>query len=87
MSTETILKDMTEQFFNDLDALLNTCELASDERLFLEELAVFMVFPDRDPSKDPRNVFARSINSLKKNQCFLRYKNLINEYQRKMEEK
>jgi hypothetical protein len=78
---------MTEHFYKDLDALLNTCELASDERLFLEELAEFMVFPDRDPAKDPRNVFARSINSLKKNKCFLNYKNFIYEYQRKMEKK
>ena len=76
---------MIEQFYKDLDALLNTCKLQSDERLFLEELAAFMVFPDRDPSKDPRNVFARSINSLKRNKCFINYKNLIFNYQRKLE--
>ena len=76
---------MIEQFYKDLDALLNTCELASDERQFLEELAEFMVFPDRDPSKDPRNVFARSINSLKSDGSFLKYKNLINDYQKKLE--
>lgn len=75
---------MMEQFYNDLNALLKTCELADDERCFLEELAAFMVFPDRDPSKDPRNVFARSIHSLKSNKCFLKYKNLINEYQIKL---
>lgn len=75
---------MIEQFFKDLDALLNTCKLQSDERLFLEELAAFMVFPDSDPSKDPRNIFARSINSLKSNKCFLKYKNLIYDYQSKL---
>jgi len=75
---------MIEQFYKDLDALLNTCELAREERLFLEELAEFMVFPDRDPSKDPRNVFARSIKTLKSNECFLKYKNLINDYKIKL---
>jgi len=75
---------MTEQFFNDLYDLLNNCELPNDERQFLEDLAVFMVFPDRDPSKDPRNIFARSINSLKTNKCFLKYKSLIYDYQNKL---
>ena len=76
---------MTERFFIELNVFLNECDLPADERDFLEELAEFMVFPDRDKSKDPRTIFARSINALKEKRCFIRYKNLIYDYQKKIE--
>jgi hypothetical protein len=72
---------MTDKFFIELNDLLEKCDLPKDEKEFLEELAEFMVFPDRDPNKDPRNVFARSIKALKDKRHFIEYKNLIYNYQ------
>lgn len=71
-----------DNFFVELNDLLEKCDLPNEERLFLEELAEFMVFPERDSSKDPRNIFARSINALKEKKGFIKYKELIYNYQK-----
>ena len=57
---------MTDVFFIELNDLLDRCNLADDEKEFLEQLAEFMVFPDRNIDKDPRSnepktLFSRSV--------------------------
>lgn len=69
-------------FFKELDDLLNKCDLTNSERIFLEDLAAFMVFQGKDSSKDPRTIFARSIGKLKKERLLLDYKKLIYKYKR-----
>ena len=81
---------MIDVFFTELNDLLDRCNLADDEKEFLEQLAEFMVFPDRDMNKDPRSnepktLFSRSIRKLKEGKQLVPYKELIYEYQKKVE--
>lgn len=82
--------NMTDVFFTELNDLLDRCNLADDEKEFLEQLAEFMVFPDRDMNKDPRSnepetLFSRSIHKLRREKQLVPYKKLIYEYQKKVE--
>ena len=74
---------MTDVFFAKLDELLNKCNLMDDERIFLEQLAEFMVFLDKDVSEDPRTIHERSFLKLKEMKLFGSYQNLIYDYQKK----
>ena len=83
---------MTDVFFIELNDLLDRCNLADDEKEFLEQLAEFMVFPDRNIDKDPRSnepktLFSRSVYKLKEGKQLIPYRNLIYEYQKKIEKK
>lgn len=74
---------MTDVFFAKLDELLNKCNLKNDEREFLEQLAEFMVFIEKDVSKDPRTIHERSFLKLKDKKLFGSYMRLIYDYQKK----
>ena len=74
---------MMDIFYKELDDLLNKCDLTNSERLFLEDLAEFMVYQEKDKSKDPRTIFARSIGKLKEGKKLILYKQLIYKYQNK----
>ena len=39
---------MMDIFYKELDDLLNKCDLTNSERLFLEDLAEFMVYQEKD---------------------------------------
>ncbi len=62
---------MVDVFFTKLNDLLVKCDLADDEKEFLEQLAEFMVFPDRDTNKDPRKLLSRSIQKAEKSKVVL----------------
>lgn len=70
-------------FFVKLDELLNKCDLNNEERLFLEQLAEFMVFLEKDVNKDPRTIHERSFLKLKEKKLFGSYMKLIYDYQKK----
>lgn len=74
---------MIDEFFSKLDELLNKCDLKDDERIFLEQLAEFMVFIEKDVSKDPRTIHERSFLKLKEKNLFGSYQILIYDYQKK----
>lgn len=74
---------MEYDFFVDLEKLLGKCNLSDDERKFLEQLATFMVFLEKDISKDPRTIHERSFLKLKENKLFGSYQKLIYDYQTK----
>ena len=74
---------MTDVFFTKLDELLRKCDLKNDEREFLEQLAEFMVFLEKDISKDPRTIHERSFLRLKEKKLFGSYQKLIYDYQKK----
>ena len=74
---------MTDVFFAKLDDLLNKCDLKKDERDFLEQLAEFMAFIEKDVSKDPRTIHERSFLKLKEKKLFSSYQKLIYDYQKK----
>lgn len=75
---------MIDKFFIELDDLLNKCDLTNSERLFLEDLAEFMVYQEKDKSKGPRTILARSIGKLKEGKILIPYKQLIYKYQKQM---
>ena len=70
-------------FFIKLDELLNKCDLNNEERSFLEQLAEFMVFLEKDVNKDPRTIYERSFLKLKEKKLFGSYMKLIYDYQKK----
>ncbi len=74
---------MTDVFFAKLDELLNKCDLINEERSFLEQLAEFMVFLEKDINKDPRTIHERSFLELKRKKLFGSYMKLIYDYQKK----
>ena len=74
-----------DRFFIELNELLDKANMEGEEKRFLEELAEFMVYPDRDPQKDPRSVFSRSVKQLKQIGLYNNYKALIYNYQKKLE--
>ena len=74
---------MEYKFFTDLEELLNKCDLYDDERSFLEQLAEFMVFLEKDVIKDPRTIHERSFLKLKGKKLFGSYMKLIYDYQKK----
>ncbi len=74
---------MTDVFFAKLDELLNKCDLNNEERTFLEQLAEFMVFIEKDVNKDPRTIHERSFLKLKGKKLFGSYMKLIYDYQKK----
>lgn len=74
-----------DRFFIELNELLEKANLQGEEKYILEELAEYMVYPDRDPQKDPRSVLSRSIKQLKQSGLYNKYKVLIYNYQKKIE--
>lgn len=74
---------MEYTFYKKLDELLNKCNLKDDERLFLENLAEYMVFQEKEISKDPRTIHERSFLKLKEKQLFGSYQKLIYDNQKK----
>lgn len=75
---------MIDKFFIELNDLLDKCDLTSDERAFLEQLAEYMAFPDKDINGDPRTIHKRSFRRLKEKQLFGSYQKLIYDYQKKI---
>ena len=74
---------MVGEFYSKLEELLNKSDLKDDERKFLEQLAEFMVFLEKDVSKDPRTIHERSFPKLKEKKLFGSYQKLIYDYQKK----
>lgn len=74
---------MIGEFYSKLEELLNKSDLKDDERKFLEQLAEFMVFLEKDISKDPRTIYERSFLKLKEKKLFGSYQKLIYDYQKK----
>lgn len=74
---------MTDIFYSKLDDLLSKCDLKDDETKFLEQLAEYMVFHEKDVSKDPRTLHERSFLKLKEKKLFGTYQKLIYDYQKK----
>lgn len=77
------MKFMIGEFYSRLEVLLNKSDLKDDERKFLEQLAEFMVFLEKDVSKDPRTIHERSFLKLKEKKLFGSYQKLIYDYQKK----
>lgn len=73
---------MIGEFYTKLEELLNKSDLKDDERKFLEQLAEFMVFLEKDVCKDPRTIHERSFLKLKKKKLFGSYQKLIYDYQK-----
>ncbi len=74
---------MEYEFYAALGKLLDNCTLSDDERKFLEQLAEFMVFLEKDVNKDPRTIHERSFLKLKRKKLFGSYMKLIYDYQKK----
>ena len=74
---------MEYEFYTALGKLLENCTLSDDERKFLEQLAEFMVFLEKDVNKDPRTIHERSFLKLKGKKLFGSYMRLIYDYQKK----
>lgn len=66
---------MVGEFYSKLEELLNKSDLKDDERKFLEQLAEFMVFLEKDVSKDPRTIHERSFLKLKEKNYLVLTKN------------
>ena len=74
---------MEYEFYTALGKLLDNCTLSDDERKFLEQLAEFMVFLEKDVNKDPRTIHEHSFLELKRKKLFSSYMKLIYYYQKK----